>query len=94
MTTKCLANHPYSQCHVNEYEDGTIEFVSYATKVVIIRPDEYMYALPAFSCSATTRKQVGWFLREYAPSVSYSFLKEHERHGWAVHRYNGDFIVL
>lgn len=92
--TTALKNHKYSQCHVNTYTDGTIEFVSYSTPVVIIRPDDYVVGLPAFNCSATTRKQVGWFLREYAPRISYSFLKLHAEHCLAVHRYNGDYISL
>lgn len=87
---KTLSAHPYSQCSVIVTEDQ-ITFVSYATPVVIIDKQGYVHALPAFSCSATTRKQVGWFLREYT-GIDYQYLRNHARAGLAVHGINGDCI--
>lgn len=86
---KNLTAHPYSQCSV--IVGDRIVFVSYATPVVVIDEQGYVHALPAFSCSATTRRQVGWFLREYT-DIDYQYLKAHAREGLAVHGVNGDCI--
>jgi len=91
IESRKLSNHKYSQCHINRFDDGTVQFVSYTTPVVEIRPNGYVYALPYFNYSATTRKQVGWFLREYT-DLSYQYLKSCSHGGFAVHAHYGDII--
>lgn len=58
-----LASHPYSHCFVFTASDGTICFDSYSTRAVELFPNGEIrcYCI----CSATTRKQIGWFMREY-----------------------------
>lgn len=46
--------------------DGMIELWSYATHVCTIKGD-YVYCY--YSGTATTRKHIGWFMREYAKST-------------------------
>ena len=62
-----LKGHEHANCYV--YTDGdTILFVSYRTIAAVLNGDWLsIHCL----CSATTRKQVGWFLREYCPTVTY-----------------------
>lgn len=77
MKTMNLKNHAYSQCFVRIYENGDVDFISYTTLVLSIR---YAKNGRTVECtglySATTRKQIGWFLREYAPDLSYYQIKE------------------
>ena len=72
---KRLREHASSQCAVYE-DDNTIEFYSYRTKVIEII---YKAGKRLVKCtglySATTRRQIGWFLREYAPDLNYYDIK-------------------
>lgn len=63
-----LEKHPYSQCHVVVNEFG-IHFISYNTQVISINNLGYLDCRGTYS--QTTRRQIGWFLREYAPKLSY-----------------------
>ena len=82
MTKVKLKNHPGCQCHVEKYDNGTIVFVSYKTPIAKIEKgmlcpiqngkywdDERIY-------TPTTARQISYFLREYAPSISYQQFKK------------------
>ena len=75
MTKKKLENHKYAQCHVL-IENDIITFVSYNTAVIVITN---IGGLRHIACtgtySATTRKQIGYFLKEYAPDLCYYDMK-------------------
>ena len=68
-----LKNHPYAQCSVRVLIDGSVVFTSYNTDVIYIDNEGWLYV----SClySATTRKQISWFLNEYVPVLSYYDIK-------------------
>ena len=68
-----LKNHPYAQCSVRVLLDGSIVFTSYNTDVIYIDKDGWLYVSGLYS--ATTRKQIGWFLNEYVPVLSYYDIK-------------------
>ena len=68
-----LKNHPYSQCSVRELIDGSVVFTSYNTDVIYIDNEGWLYVTGLYS--ATTRKQIGWFLNEYVPALSYQDIK-------------------
>ncbi len=68
-----LKNHPYAQCSVCVYLDGSVVFTSYSTDVIYIDEDGWLYVTGLYS--ATTRKQIGWFLKEYVPALSYQHIK-------------------
>ena len=70
---RALRDMPYAQCGVNLYADGTIVFVSYTTPVISISPDGWLSCTGTYS--PTTRKQIGRFLREYAPRLNYQHAK-------------------
>ena len=68
-----LKNHPYAQCSVRELIDGSIVFTSYNTDVIYIDKDGWLYVSGLYS--ATTRKQIGYFLEQYVPALSYQDIK-------------------
>lgn len=68
-----LKNHPYAQCSVRKLLDGSVVFTSYRTDVIYIDEDGWLYVSGLYS--ATTRKQIGWFLNEYVPSLNYYDIK-------------------
>lgn len=84
-----LNRHQYAQCHVenmvSNYTDeiDAIQFISYNTLVIEVRPycgnayiGRYLYTVECTGTySQTTRKQIGWFLNEYLPGISYSNMK-------------------
>ncbi len=77
MTKYNLRNHASAQCHI-EVEDGIINFISYTTRVITMKQDELKNRI--IECtgtySATTRRQISWFLREYAPDLCYQDMKK------------------
>ena len=68
-----LKNHPYAQCSVRELIDGSVVFTSYNTDVIYIDKDGWLYVSGLYS--ATTRKQIGYFLKEYVPFLNYHDIK-------------------
>lgn len=69
-----LKNHPYSQCHITETEDKLV-FTSYETDVIICdRKAQTIECTGTYS--QTTRKQIGWFLKEYAPELCYAQMRD------------------
>lgn len=76
MTKKNLKDHKYCQCHV-EIEENRIVFVSYTTAVIfIIYRDGKRFIECTGTYSATTRKQIGYFCREYLPEYCYYDMKK------------------
>lgn len=68
-----LKNHPYAQCSVRVELDGTVVFTSYNTDVIYIDKDGWLYVTGLYS--RTTRKQIGYFLKEYVPVLTYQDIK-------------------
>ena len=68
-----LKNHPYAQCSVRELIDGSVVFTSYNTDVIYIDKDGWLYVSGLYS--ATTKKQIGYFLNEYVPALTYQDIK-------------------
>lgn len=68
ITKKKLSAMPYAQAHVELYDDGTIVLISYSTAVVQLVPDTekggYWIGVSGLY-SATTRKHISAFMREY-----------------------------
>jgi hypothetical protein len=63
-TIHTLSAMPYAQAKVRTYEDGTIILQSYVTDVITITPGGWLVVSGLYS--ATTRKHIGAFMREYA----------------------------
>ena len=64
-----LKEHPYANCSVRVLNDGSVVFTSYNTDVIYI--DKYGWLYVSGLYSATTRKQIGYFLKEYVPQLNY-----------------------
>ena len=83
-----LKNHPYAQCSVRVYSDGSVVFTSYYTDVIYIDEEGWLYVTGLYS--ATTRKQIGWFLNEYVPAFSYRDIKDLYFNDWILNIYTGE----
>ena len=76
-----LKDHKYANCHVGiqEFEFHTLyQFVSYDTVVinVAVGKKEGRWIECTGLYSRTTRKQIGWFLKEYFPELTYQDIKK------------------
>lgn len=70
-----LRNHSSAQCRVF-VEDNEVTFISYATEVIrILYKDGKRFIECTGTYSPTTRKQIGWFLKEYANDLCYHDMK-------------------
>ena len=83
-----LKNHPYAQCSVRELIDGSVVFTSYNTDVIYIDKDGWLYVSGLYS--ATTRKQIGYFLIEYVPALSYQDIKSLYYNNRVLNIYTGE----
>ena len=83
-----LKNHPYAQCSVRVHLDGSIVFTSYSTVVIYINKDGWLYVTGLYS--ASTRKQIGYFLEEYVPALSYQDIKSLYYTNRALNIYTGE----
>ena len=73
---KRLNNHKYSKCGV-EVNGNTTTFISYATEVIKMTIENGVRKMECTGTySATTRKQIGYFLKEYAPDLCYYDMKK------------------
>lgn len=76
MTTKKLRNHTGANCRVNLHDNGDIDFISYSTRVISIRGRGSKRMIECTGTySATTRKQISYFMREYLPELTYYDMK-------------------
>ena len=74
---------PYGQAHVET--DGTLTLYSYTTAVIRVTPAGWLSCTGLYS--ATTRRHIGYFLREYYPFLSYHDVKR-------IYENNQEFNVL
>ena len=88
MMIKKLDNHRYSQCHV-EIAADTINFFSYSTLVCRIE-DGWLSCTGLYSM--TTRKQIGWFLKEYAPDMTFQMVKQCFEDGMMINIHTGEVV--
>lgn len=78
LETRNLTKHKSAQCRILIYDNGTINFISYTTLVIQAVPHSSgQYELFCTGTySQTTRKQIGWFLKEYFGDISYYDMKK------------------
>ena len=74
---KKLKHAPYANCRV-EIDGDKVVFISYTTPIIFMSKDER--GSRVMECtgtySQTTRKQIGRFLKEYAPDLTYYDMKK------------------
>ena len=86
VESRKLTKHEYSQCHVAIYDNGIINFISYETLVIQAVPHtsgKYVLFCTG-TYSATTRRQIAWFLKEYFGDVSYYDMKKCAKDGTGI----------
>lgn len=77
VTRQPLSHHRYAQCGVYDF-GNKLEFESYNTTVIIAEKQDdgtwYVYCTGTYS--PTTRKQIGWFLKEFFGELNYYDMKQ------------------
>lgn len=89
MTTTVLTAMPYAQATINKHDDGTVVLISYSIPVAYIEPDGRLYIRGLYS--ATTRKHIGAFVREYA-NISYQTAKRIYEDGYGYNIHTGEVV--
>lgn len=87
--TKKLNAHPYANARV-EITPTAIVFASYSTAVITI--DANGWASISGLYSMTTRKQIGWFLKEYAPAITYQMMKQCYEQDMMINIHTGEIV--
>lgn len=81
-TMKKLNNHASANAHVeiinaNDRYNNEISLVSYTTRVLTLTTiNGIRYVECTGLYSMTTRKHISWFLREYAPDLNYTDIRD------------------
>lgn len=91
MTITTLSAMPYAQATVRKYEDGTIVLQSYSTAVAYIEPDGRLYIRGLYS--ATTRRHIGAFVKEYA-NLDYQTAKRIYEDGYGYNIHTGEIVEV
>ena len=86
---KRLAYCPYGSAGVIVNDNG-IHLVSYTTLVCSIDNDDFLTCTGTYS--ATTRKHINAFLKEYAPNLCYYDAKACYEKGHAINIHTGEII--
>lgn len=77
MKIKKLERMPYANAKVEKYDDGSIRLISYTTPVIDIDKNGIMYVHGLFS--ATTRKHISAFMKEYTRFDYYTAKRCYEK---------------
>ena len=88
---KNLAFCPNGSCGI-VFDDNGINLVSYTTLVCNINNDGFLTCTGTYS--ATTRKHIGAFLKEYAPNTSYQIAKYCYENNCAYNIHTGEIVEL
>lgn len=92
IITKKLSRMPYAQARVEIDEHGGICLVSYSTNVIIIDPLGWLTCTGTYS--ATTRKHISAFMREYGNGSDYYTAKKCYENNTIYNIYTGEIISL
>ena len=85
---KKLTDHAYSQCYVSIDPKVGIHFYSYRTLVITIDTEGWLTCYGTYS--PTTRKQIGWFMREYCSPLTYHDAKRCYFEGMQINIQTGE----
>ena len=92
ITIKKLSAMPYAQAHIEIREDGSISLFSYVTLVAHITADGWLTVYGLYS--ATTRKHISAFMREYAKPCNYQTAKTIYNNGVMINIHTGEIMDL
>jgi hypothetical protein len=91
MVIRSLSAIPYGNAKVRKYDDGTIVLQSYQTDVAVIDSTGVLTINGLYS--ATTRKHIGAFVKEYA-GLNYQLAKMLYNDNCKYNIYTGEVIGL
>lgn len=91
MEYKKLKYCPHGQAYVTVDEHGAISLVSYSTTVIVIDPMGWLTCSGTYS--ATTRRHIGAFMKEYT-NMNYYTAKDAYLNNYAINIYTGEIIKL
>lgn len=91
FTTTTLSTMPYAQATIRKYDNGVIVLISYSTPVAYIEADGRLYIRGLYS--ATTRKHIGAFVREYA-NLDYQTAKRIYEDGRGYNIHTGEVVEV
>ena len=86
-TTRTLSAMPYAQAKVLIMDNGNIILRSYYTDVILLQADGWLSVTGLYS--ATTRKHIGAFMKEYA-HANYQLAKQLCNDGMRFNIYTGE----
>ena len=92
ITIKKLSAMPYAQAHIEIHEDGSISLFSYVTLVAHITADGWLTVYGLYS--ATTRKHISAFMREYAKPCDYQTAKTIYNDSVMINIHTGEIMDL
>lgn len=81
-----LKNHASASASVQVRNDSTVLLISYTTTVCKVDSDGWLHVYGLYS--ATTRKHIGWFLRERY-QIDYSVVRDAYNGNYEINVYNG-----
>lgn len=87
MKIKKLTIMPYAQAHVEIIDNNSIMLFSYVTRVVEIDEDGWLTVYGLYS--ATTRRHISAFMREYT-KLDYSIAKQCYNDKKTINIYTGE----
>lgn len=90
-TTRILSAMPYAQAKVLVMDNGNIVLRSYYTGVATLTAEGWLTIHGLYS--ATTRKHIGAFMREYA-KADYQLAKQIYTDGYTYNIYTGEVVKL
>jgi hypothetical protein len=82
---------PYAQAKVLVMDNGNTILRSYYTDVILLQADGWLTVNGLYS--ATTRKHIGAFMREYA-NADYQLAKQLYTDGYTYNIYTGEVVKL
>ena len=88
---KKLAKMPYAQAKIVVMDNGAIVLRSYYTDVALIQADGWLSINGLYS--ATTRKHIGAFMKEYA-NANYQLAKQLYNDGMKYNIYTGEVAPI
>lgn len=88
MIIEKFKGHEHANARMFYYTDGSISLISYREQVATISKDGWLQILGLFSM--TTRKHIGWFMREYG--ATYQLAKTLYNNKLKMNIYTGEVL--
>jgi hypothetical protein len=90
MDIRKFVDHPHAQAQIFTYPDGHQALISYVTTVIEIDREGWLHVNGLFSM--TTRKHIGWFMRELG--FNYQTAKRLYEDSKEMNIYTGEVIDI